>query len=50
MLILAGRNGHHIAAVPITTIYSDEVSSIHPMRDTVRFFQLMRRYRAKPLN
>jgi glycosyltransferase involved in cell wall biosynthesis len=44
MLILASRNGHQIAAVPITTIYSDEVSSIHPVRDTIRFFQLMRRY------
>ena len=26
-------------------IYSDEVSSIHPVRDTIRFFKLMRRYR-----
>jgi len=47
MLILASRNGHRIAAVPITTVYSDEVSSIHPVRDTVRFFQLMRRYPRK---
>ncbi len=44
MLIVASRGGHRIASVPITTVYGDEVSSIHPMRDTVRFFRLMRRY------
>ncbi|PYJ88983.1 MAG: hypothetical protein DME70_03020 [Verrucomicrobia bacterium] len=45
MLILASRAGCRIASVPITTVYSDEVSSIHPVRDTLRFFKLMRRYR-----
>lgn len=45
MLILASRQGCRIASVPITTVYSDEVSSIHPVRDTIRFFKLMRRYR-----
>ena len=45
MLIIASRNGYRIESVPITTVYSDEVSSIHPARDTIRFFQLMRRYR-----
>jgi glycosyltransferase involved in cell wall biosynthesis len=44
MLILASRAGCRIAAVPISTVYSDEVSSIHPVRDTRRFFKLMRRY------
>jgi len=44
MLIIASRKGHRIASVPITTIYSDEVSSINPVRDTLRFFKLMRRY------
>jgi hypothetical protein len=44
MLIVASRQGFRIAPVPISTIYSDEVSSIHPLRDTIRFFQLMRRY------
>ena len=44
MLIIASRQGFRIASVPISTIYSDEVSSIHPVRDTIRFFQLMRRY------
>jgi glycosyltransferase involved in cell wall biosynthesis len=45
MLIIASRKGHRVASVPITTVYSDEVSSINPVRDTVRFFKLMRRYR-----
>ncbi|PYK07011.1 MAG: glycosyltransferase family 2 protein [Verrucomicrobia bacterium] len=44
MLIIASRKGYRIESVPITTIYSDEVSSIHPVRDTLRFFKLMRRY------
>lgn len=44
MLIVTSRAGFRIASVPISTIYSDEVSSIHPVRDTIRFFNLMRRY------
>ncbi len=47
MLILASRAGCRIASVPISTVYSDEVSSIHPVRDTIRFFKLMRRYKKK---
>jgi glycosyltransferase involved in cell wall biosynthesis len=47
MLIIASRKGFRIESVPITTVYSDEVSSIHPVRDTIRFFKLMRRYRRK---
>jgi glycosyltransferase involved in cell wall biosynthesis len=45
MLILTSRAGCRIASVAISTVYSDEVSSIHPVRDTLRFFKLMRRYR-----
>ena len=44
MLIITSRQGFRIASVPISTIYSDEVSSIHPVRDTIRFFRLIRRY------
>ena len=44
MLIIASRQGQKIESVPISTVYSDEVSSIHPVRDTFRFFKLMRRY------
>ncbi len=45
MLIIVSRKGFRIESVPISTVYSDEVSSIHPVRDTLRFFKLMRRYR-----
>lgn len=44
MLIIASRKGFRIGSVPISTVYSDEVSSIHPVRDTFRFFKLMKRY------
>lgn len=45
MLLIASKRGFKIAAVPITTVYSDEKSKIHPVRDTIRFFKLIRRYR-----
>jgi glycosyltransferase involved in cell wall biosynthesis len=44
MLLIASRKGYRVVSVPITTVYSDEVSSINPVRDTLRFFGLMRRY------
>jgi glycosyltransferase involved in cell wall biosynthesis len=47
MLIFASRRGYDIESVPITTVYADETSSIHPVRDTVRFFKMIRRY-SKP--
>src|SRR5213079_867823 len=45
VLIIASRKGYRIESVPITTVYSDEVSKIHPLRDALRFIKLMRRYR-----
>ena len=45
MLIIASRTGYQIESVPITTIYTDQVSKIHPLRDAIRFLKLMRRYR-----
>lgn len=47
MLIQAGRAGHRIAEVPVRTIYGQEAraSHIHPLRDTVRFFKLVWKYR-----
>ena len=45
MLILTCRKGCRVESIPISTVYSDEVSSIHPVRDTLRFLKLMRRYR-----
>ncbi|HXX41027.1 MAG TPA: glycosyltransferase family 2 protein [Chthoniobacterales bacterium] len=44
MLFIASRRGFRIYSVPISTVYSDEVSSIRPVRDTIRFLKLMRRY------
>ena len=45
VLIITSRKGYPIESVPITTVYSDEVSKIHPVRDAFRFFKLMQRYR-----
>lgn len=45
MLFILSRKGFRIESVPISTVYSDEVSSIHPVRDTIRFAKLMWRYR-----
>lgn len=45
MLIQAGRGGHKIVSVPVRTIYEPgRTSRIHPCRDTVRFFRLVRKY------
>ena len=43
MLALAARKGFRIGAAKVSTIYGDEVSKIHPLRDTVRFFKLLAR-------
>jgi glycosyltransferase involved in cell wall biosynthesis len=45
VLIIASRKGYRIESVQITTVYTDQVSKIHPVRDALRFFKLMRRYR-----
>ena len=45
MLVVASRKGCEIGAVPISTIYGDEVSKIHPVRDTIRFFRMMERFK-----
>ena len=47
MLIVASQKGYRIYSVPVSTVYSDEVSSIHPIRDTLRFLKLMQRYRKR---
>jgi glycosyltransferase involved in cell wall biosynthesis len=43
ILIKAGRLGYRVDSVTVTTVYHDEVSSIHPFVDTVRFFRLVGR-------
>jgi hypothetical protein len=45
MLIIASRRGCQISAVPVSTVYGEEVSKIHPVRDTIRFFKLLSRYK-----
>lgn len=45
MLAIAARRGVKIAAATVSTVYGDERSKIHPVRDTVRFFQLLGRLR-----
>ena len=45
VLIIASRKGYQIESVPITTVYTDQVSQIHPLRDAICFFKLMWRYR-----
>jgi glycosyltransferase involved in cell wall biosynthesis len=45
VLIIASRKGYKIESVPITTVYSDQVSKIRPLRDAIRFLKLMWRYR-----
>lgn len=41
ILIKAARQGFIIASVPITTVYGDEKSNIHPIRDSYRFIALI---------
>ena len=48
MLIRVSRAGERVGAVPITTVYRDEVSSIRPARDAVRFFRMIWRYTGQP--
>jgi len=43
MLAIVARQGGQIGAVPVSTVYGDEVSKIHPVRDTIRFFKLLAR-------
>jgi Glycosyltransferases involved in cell wall biogenesis len=47
VLIIASRKGYRIESVPITTVYSDQVSKIRPLRDAIRFLKLMWRYRTR---
>jgi glycosyltransferase involved in cell wall biosynthesis len=43
-LILAARRGVRLNFVPIRTIYTDQRSKIQPLRDTMRYFRLIRKY------
>lgn len=48
ILVRLARRGARIAAVPTATVYGDETSSIHPFRDTIRFFRLAWRLSREP--
>jgi glycosyltransferase involved in cell wall biosynthesis len=48
MLLIASREGFKITSVPVSTIYGEEKSKIHPVRDTIRFFKLISRYKPLP--
>jgi hypothetical protein len=47
ILMDLSHRGVRIASAPIQVIYGDERSKIRPVRDTVRFFRMLRRYRPK---
>ncbi|MDD5349158.1 MAG: glycosyltransferase family 2 protein [Chthoniobacteraceae bacterium] len=46
MLLIAAAGGCRIGSVPVTTVYADETSKIHPLRDGMRFLKLLSRYRS----
>ncbi|MBI3601644.1 MAG: glycosyltransferase family 2 protein [Candidatus Omnitrophica bacterium] len=43
ILIKASKKGFRMAAVPIQTIYRDEISKISPVRDTLKFIRYLSR-------
>ena len=47
MLLQLAKQGHKIASVPVSSVYGDEVSKIHPIRDTIRFFRFLIRHSKK---
>ncbi len=47
ILMDLSRRGVKIGSVPIATIYGTERSKIHPVKDTVRFIQMLRQYRKR---
>lgn len=44
-LIQASKSNYRIASIPIQTIYTGQVSQIHPVIDTLRFFRFIIRNR-----
>lgn len=44
MIFSASDAGLRITSVPVSCVYGDEVSHIHPLRDTARFFRFLFRY------
>ena len=44
LMILSTRD-IKIGSAPVTVIYDDEVSKINPVKDTIRFFRMLRKFR-----
>jgi glycosyltransferase involved in cell wall biosynthesis len=44
-IILAVRRGFRLGFVPIRTIYTGQSSKIRPLQDTIRYLQLIHKYR-----
>lgn len=47
VLLNLAKHGVRIESAPIKVIYRDEKSKIRPVRDTIRFFGMLRRWRRK---
>ena len=41
MIVAMGRKGFRVVSVPVSTVYGDEVSTINPVSDTVRFVKMI---------
>jgi len=44
ILLRIAERGHRIHSIPTQTVYGDEESKIHPLRDTIRFIRMLRKY------
>jgi len=47
ILLILSRRGVRIGSVPVRIIYGDERSKIRPVRDTLRFFRMLRAFDRK---
>ena len=44
ILLEAARRGYRIGSIPIQSVYGGETSSVHPLKDTLRFFKFLFQY------
>jgi len=44
ILLEAARCGYRIGSIPIRSVYAGETSSVHPFKDTLRFFKFIFQY------
>lgn len=50
ILVKASKKGFNIGSVEVKTIYGEEISKVNPVKDTIRFFQLILRLLKKKGN